>query len=150
MYLRNALLLLILLSFCNSNQGKLPTFVHLCDINTLNPFTYLDQPHLDFETNKWIAMNLTIEEKETLNEDYFKDVYGNPWINGFVIGIYFCGSIFIFGLIFVSWFERSGLSGPYRTLVNQLVIFNVESVRKQSPNSYSKKHSSIKNIYLLS
>ena len=84
-------------------------------------------------------MNLTIEEKETLTEDYFKDVYSNPWINRFVIGIYFSGSIFIFGLIFVSWFERSGLSGPYRTLVNQLVIFNVESVRKQSPNTYSKK-----------
>ena len=75
-------------------------------------------------------MNLTIEDEETLNEDYFKDVYNNPWINRFVIGIYFSGSIFIFGLIFVSWFERSGLSGPYCTLVNQLVIFNVESVRK--------------------
>ena len=87
-------------------------------------------------------MNLTIEEKETLNEDYFKDVYGNPWINGFVIGIYFCGSIFIFGLIFVSWFERSGLSGPYRTLVNQLVIFNVESVRKQILNT-NLKHNKI-------
>ena len=89
-------------------------------------------------------MNLTIEDEETSNEDYFKDVYSNSWINGFVIGLYFCGFVFIFGLIFVSWFERSGLSGPYRTLVNQLVIFNIESVRKHIPNTSS----SVKDIFL--
>ena len=77
----------------------------------------------------WISTNITLEDTSEIEEDYFKDVYDNPWINRTIIGLYFGGFASILGLIFVVWFERSGQAGPYRTLINQLVIFNIESVR---------------------
>ena len=77
---------------------------------------------------EWVSINMTIGEYTSTKKDYFVDVYGNPWINGSVIILYLGGFISIFGLMFVSWFERNGFAGPYRTLINQLVVFNIESV----------------------
>ena len=76
----------------------------------------------------WISTNITLEDISKSDEDYFKDVYDKPWINRTIVGLYFGGFASIIGLIFVVWFERSGQAGPYRTLINQLVIFNIESV----------------------
>ena len=77
----------------------------------------------------WISTNITLEDTSKFEVDYFKDVYDNPWINRTIVGLYFGGFTSIIGLIFVVWFEWSGQAGPYRTLINQLVIFNIESVR---------------------
>ena len=78
---------------------------------------------------RWTSQNLTKEDLPPISEDYFKEVYMNPWINRTAIGFYFVGLVGIAGLALVAWFERSGQAGPYRTLINQIVSFNVESVR---------------------
>ena len=85
---------------------------------------------------EWVSINMTIGEITSTKKDYFEDVYGNSWINGSVIIFYLGGFISIFGLMFVSWFERNGLAGPYRTLINQLVVFNIESVSISSLKQY--------------
>ena len=87
------------------------------------------------EETSWISMNLTLEDVSKSDEDYFKNVYDHLWINRTMIGLYLGGFASIIGLVFVVWFERSGQAGPYRTLINQLVIFNIESVRI-FPKSY--------------
>ena len=77
---------------------------------------------------RWSSQNLTIEDLPPQSEDFFKEVYMNPWINGTAIGFYFIGLVGIAGLSLVAWFERSGQAGHFRTLINQIVSFNVESV----------------------
>lgn len=95
------------------------------------------------EEIRWIQTNITLEDTSKFEEDYFKDVYDNPWINRTIVGLYFGGFVSIIGLIFVVWFERSGQAGPYRTLINQLVIFNIESVRI----FFESTHNSILTLY---
>ena len=77
---------------------------------------------------RWTSNNLTEEDISLRNEDFFKEVYINPWINRTAIGFYFIGLAGVVGLALVAWFERSGQAGPYRSLINQIVSFNVESV----------------------
>ena len=77
---------------------------------------------------RWSSQNLTIEDLPPQSEDFFKEVYMNPWINRIAIGFYFIGLVGIAGLGLVAWFERSGQAGHFRTLINQIVSFNVESV----------------------
>ena len=60
--------------------------------------------------------------------DFFENVYSDPILNGCMIAVYFFGCIGCAGLGLVIWFERSGSAGPYRTLVNQLVSYNLLQV----------------------
>lgn len=62
------------------------------------------------------------------NPDYFKDIFADKVLNLFVVFMYIFGFLGWSGLIFVSWFEKSGRAGPFRTLANQLVAFNLDQV----------------------
>ena len=61
-------------------------------------------------------------------KDFFENVYSDPIVNGCMIAVYIFGFLGCAGLILVLWFERSGLAGPYRSLVNQLVSQNIIQV----------------------
>lgn len=62
------------------------------------------------------------------NQDYFEDIF--PSLKKAWIIVYILNAIFCFFLAKIAWFERSGEAGPFRTLVNQLMSFNIDQVRK--------------------
>ena len=62
----------------------------------------------------------------TINTDFFEKAFENWLFNLLAVLVYVIGLIGIAGLIFVIWFERTGLAGPFRTLINQLVSFNLD------------------------
>ncbi len=66
--------------------------------------------------------------------DYFQSMYSDPLLNGLTFGCFLLTILGIVFLCYVVWFERNGLAGPYRTLVNQLAAFNILQVVKK----YSK------------
>ena len=71
----------------------------------------------------------TLEEHEGPTfENAFQGVYEGPYLRGTIIVTFIILIIGCTGLGFVLWFERSGQAGPYRTLINQLVSFNIEQV----------------------
>ena len=72
------------------------------------------------------SIHLLLKRTHTLKDDFFQEIYSNPIINLSMIGIYSVGLISCAGLRLVSWFERSGQAGPYRTLVNQLMLIIVD------------------------
>ena len=69
--------------------------------------------------------SLTLES----DEDYFAEIYSDKVVKISMVITYLIGLVPTFGVIFIVWLERSGLAGPYRTLINQLVTGNYESVR---------------------
>ena len=68
------------------------------------------------------------EQNSTTQRDFFENVYSDSALNRCMIAVYLFGFIGCAGLILVLWFERSGLAGPYRTLVNQLASQNIVKV----------------------
>ena len=66
---------------------------------------------------------------ERPNDDFFQETFQYPIINSVAILIYLIfGCSGSAGLVYVAWFERSGAAGPYRTLINQLVSFNLDQL----------------------
>ena len=68
--------------------------------------------------------NFTVED----DVDHFERAYAEPILKWVMISFYFTGLVAIVGLGIVSWFERSGEAGPYRTLINRLTSYNIEMV----------------------
>ena len=68
------------------------------------------------------------DDQNAIQKDFFENVYSDSLLNGCMIAVYLFGFIGCAGLILVLWFERSGLAGPYRTLVNQLASQNIVQV----------------------
>ena len=71
--------------------------------------------------------------KITMVKDFFEDLYSSTSLNvldtfAYVFGLFGGGTV-----LFVSWYERTGQAGPYRTLVNQLASFNLDQVRTSNP-----------------
>ena len=60
--------------------------------------------------------------------DFFEGIYENQIVSWSMLITYFLGLFGCMALWFVIWFERSGQAGNFRTLVNQLVSFNLEQV----------------------
>lgn len=62
---------------------------------------------------------------ETLVNDYIDQTFGELSVNIFqgltLASLYIIGLISCFGLLLISWFERSGQAGPFRSVINQLV-----------------------------
>ena len=56
-----------------------------------------------------------------------------------VLGTYSFGTLGILGLLLITHFERSGNAGQFRTLVNQLVSFNLDQVFKILPEKSKLK-----------
>ena len=73
-------------------------------------------------------MKLHFHLTEEVSNDYFESVYSNTILNTSMILIYILGLISCVGLRLVSWFERSGQAGPYRTLVNRLMSITLDEV----------------------
>ena len=53
-------------------------------------------------------------------EDFFAQVYENSLLRYTMVALYLAGLLPCMSLIFVVWYERSGLAGNYRTILNQL------------------------------
>ena len=80
-------------------------------------------------TNIDLHENLSIVLDEyNDSSDYFEGAYSEPILKWVMLSIYFSGVIPVIGLGFLIWFERSGQAGPYRTLINRLVSYNIEMV----------------------
>ena len=75
------------------------------------------------------SIKVIFNTSHNLKDDFFYQIYSSPLINWSMIGIYLLGLISCAGLRLVSWFERSGQAGPYRTLVNQLMSITLDKVR---------------------
>ena len=75
-----------------------------------------------FETNN------TLGDYGTDNEDFFAGVYSDKIAVVSMVIMYFIGLVGIMGIVFIIWIERSGQAGPYRTLINQLVSHNYQTV----------------------
>ena len=79
-----------------------------------------------FPSNFEITWGELSKQIPTIQTDFFEKAFENWLINLLAVLVYVIGLIGIAGLLFVIWFERSGLAGPFRTLINQLVSFNLD------------------------
>ena len=89
---------------------------------------FLSIPCLTFKMNVSLTNITDSLDDIQPSTDFFKDVYEDPVIKWGIILTYLMCGIGIYGLLVVVWFERSGMAGNFRTLVNQLVSFNLEQV----------------------
>ena len=62
------------------------------------------------------------------NIDDFKHVFESIWIKISVSIFTILGCLSCTGLGSISWFERSGEAGPFRTLINQLVTLALDQI----------------------
>ena len=69
-----------------------------------------------------------LDQNATTQRFFLKMCNGDPMVNGCMIAVYIFGFLGCAELILVLWFERSGLAGPYRSVVNQLVSQNIVQV----------------------
>ena len=87
---------------------------------------------VSYHTNTFYLINasfktLNFSESEEIVDD-FEKVFANQTLNYTMLGLYFLGYFGCAGLLFLSWFERSGQAGPYRTLANRLVSYTLDQV----------------------
>ena len=66
--------------------------------------------------------------EDTENENAFPGLYESPDIRTAMFMTYMVTLCGISGLVFIHWFERSGQAGHYRTVINQLISFNIDQV----------------------
>ena len=75
-------------------------------------------------------MNITFEIETSFSDDYFAGLYSDTKLQVAFFLNYWVGWIGVVGISFVTWFERSGQAGQFRTLVNQLVSLNLDQVSR--------------------
>ena len=83
------------------------------------------------DENQTLAFTEDQHEQEIFendNEDYFRYIFSNIPLNWLAVSIYILGLICCGLLGMVSYFERSGLAGPYRPVINQLTSFGIDQV----------------------
>ena len=83
--------------------------------------------------NSTISEVFTVIPKSNLTQDFFHGVFESINMKFLVLGTYGFGTLGILGLLLITHFERSGNAGQFRTLVNQLVSFNLDQVCKSIP-----------------
>ena len=76
------------------------------------------------------ASGLIKDQVVFINEtlDFFEDIFDEPISNWVMISLYFIGIPAVAGIFVVTWMERTDQVGPYRTLLNQLTGFGLETV----------------------
>ena len=89
--------------------------------------------------NSTISEVFTIIPKSNVTQDFFHGVFESINMKFLVLGTYSFGTLGILGLILITHFERSGNAGQFRTLVNQLVSFNLDQVCKILPKESKLK-----------
>ena len=80
----------------------------------------------------WLKSNMSLEkymENNSVNEDHYEEVFSSLFMNSIKVGLYLLGLGCCGVLALVVGFEVTGKAGPYRTLVNQIVSFNITQVR---------------------
>ena len=75
-----------------------------------------------------MLLNEIINISHHRDDDYFKDVFATPIINYTMILIWILGLASCVFLRIVSWFEKTGQAGPFRTLVNRLFSCIIDQV----------------------
>ena len=73
-------------------------------------------------------LNEIINISHHRGDDYFQDVFSPPIINWTMILIWILGLASCVFLRIVSWFEKTGQAGPFRTLVNRLFSCIIDQV----------------------
>ena len=89
-----------------------------------------------FITVSWEPYNAEKSKDQFLNlifqineeQDLFEEVFDDDLLNWFLVTLYILGLVSCIGLIMISWFEKSGQAGTYRSLVNQLVSMRLDQV----------------------
>ena len=77
----------------------------------------------------WINNNIKLYNfVKSSPKDDFVDLYSNNFVNLALLSIYIMGFLPYSAIAFISWFERSGQAGPFRTLQNRLLSFTVDQV----------------------
>ena len=84
-------------------------------------FEEIDE-EFNFEFFKLNAVNAS------LSSDFFAGLYQSPEFKAAMVLTYMVCIFCMVGLGLVIWFERTGMAGNYRTLVNQLSTFNLDQV----------------------
>lgn len=79
--------------------------------------------------SKMISLhNWTTDIEVFAKNDNFEKVFSDFWVNLAVILTFFMGSVSCIFAIYVSWYERNGYAGPFRTLINQLVSLSLDHI----------------------
>lgn len=75
-----------------------------------------------------MEVSLIILKNESFpnTEDVFSEAFSIKALNWFLFICYLLGLISCGLLVIVSWFEKSGQAGPFRTLANQLVSHQLD------------------------
>ena len=75
-----------------------------------------------------MILNEIINISHHRGDDYFREIFSNPIINWTIILIWLLGLVSCVFLRIVSWFEKTGQAGPFRTLVNRLFSCIIDQV----------------------
>ena len=75
-----------------------------------------------------MLLNEIINISHHRGDDYFREIFSNPIINWTIILIWLLGLVSCVFLRIVSWFEKTGQAGPFRTLVNRLFSCIIDQV----------------------
>ena len=75
-----------------------------------------------------MLLNEIINISHHRGDDYFREIFSNPIINWTAILIWLLGLVSCVFLRIVSWFEKTGQAGPFRTLVNRLFSCIIDQV----------------------
>ena len=89
--------------------------------------------------NSTISELFTTIPESNVTQDFFHGVFESVNMKFLVLGTYSFGTLGILGLLLITHFERSGNAGQFRTLVNQLVSFNLDQVFKILPEKSKLK-----------
>lgn len=78
-----------------------------------------------------ILLEWTLEDLKNEDEDFFAELFEGVFIKLLWIVSYLLSCLGCMGMAFLTWFERSGQAGHFRTLKNQLISANLDTVRRR-------------------
>ena len=97
---------------------------------SLSSYIYIQ----DISSSGLVRMKMLLNEIVNIShhrgDDYFKEVFSSPIINWTMILIWILGLASCVFLRIVSWFEKTGQAGPFRTLVNRLFSCIIDQVSR--------------------
>ena len=93
--------------------------------------------------NSTISELFTTIPESNETQDFFHGVFESVNMKFLVLGTYSFGTLGILGSLLITHFERSGNAGQFRTLVNQLVSFNLDQVFKILPQKGKLKETKL-------
>lgn len=78
-------------------------------------------------------MEVLLDHNQTFEQVPVQDMLSNSALNWCMFGLYLLGLVVCLHLALVSLFEKSGLAGPHRTILNQLVALLIDQVSLTFP-----------------